>query len=106
MGMDHFKRDFAAQVCIERLVSNAHGAPTKLDWRPVFTCDQFILVEAMRSGGVIDLFVVQRAVEQTIDAYFFCAAGRGKLRAALRTGRYRFGNRTLVHAACAKTSQR
>ena len=33
--MDHLKRDFAAQVGIERLVSDAHGAPAEFNWRAI-----------------------------------------------------------------------
>jgi hypothetical protein len=41
--MDHFECDFATQVGVERSVGDAHGASTELDWRVVFTRDQFIL---------------------------------------------------------------
>jgi hypothetical protein len=55
--MNHFERDFATQVRIERFVGYPHGAATKLDWRAVVTSDQLILVEALRSGSFIDIVV-------------------------------------------------
>ena len=55
--MNHFERDLATQIRVERFVCHAHGATAKLDWRPVIPSNQLILVELMWSGGVIDIFV-------------------------------------------------
>src|SRR5262249_37973257 len=55
--MNDFQCDFAPQICVERLVGHAHGAATELDWRAVITDDQLVLVEAIRSRSMTDIFI-------------------------------------------------
>src|SRR5262249_8183387 len=60
--MNHFKRDVAAQVCVECFVSDAHGASTKLNRRAIIIDDQLILVEALGFDLVINAFVMYRCL--------------------------------------------
>ena len=49
--MDHFERDFATQVCVERFVGDAHGTAAELDWLAIIAIDELILVEPMWSAA-------------------------------------------------------
>jgi hypothetical protein len=73
--MDHLERDFATQVGVERSVGDAHGAAAEFDWLAIPTIDELILVEAMRSGSVIEIFAAQRSVQQAAKTKLFRALG-------------------------------
>jgi len=73
--MDYLKRDFATQVGIERLVSDAHGAAPEFNWLAVTAVDELILVETLWSACLIEISTAQRGMQQ---------AGQTKLFGALR----------------------
>jgi hypothetical protein len=60
--MDYLKRNFAAQVGVERLVSDAHGAAPEFDWLAVTAVDELILVETLWSAYLIEISRAQRGV--------------------------------------------
>src|SRR5262249_653169 len=82
--MNHFKRDFAAQVCVECFVSHAHGAAAELDWSTIITSDQLVLIETIWTNSVIDVFVAQGGVHQKTDPKRFCVSGGAQSRSTLR----------------------
>src|SRR6516162_6163450 len=45
---DDFKCHGAAQIDVERLVSDPHRAATQLDWFPVFARHQLVVVKSLR----------------------------------------------------------
>src|SRR5882724_664400 len=71
--MNHFQGDFATQICVERFVCDAHGAAAEFDWLAIATINELILVEAVRSGSVIEIFAAQRSLEQAGKTRLFCA---------------------------------
>src|SRR5262249_38886825 len=107
--MNYFKRDLTAQVCVERFVSHAHGAPAELDRSACLIGNQLILVEAMYSASIVEIFVAQRYAQQTADAAAFGVVGPAQSRTALRPDRLScrpFNALCLVHEPCAKALQR
>ena len=73
--MDHLERDFATQVGVERFVRDAHGAAAEFDWLAITATDELILVEAMRSGSVIEIFAAQRSLQEAGKTKLFRAPG-------------------------------
>ena len=73
--MDHLERDFATQVGVERFVGHAHGAAAEFDWLAIPTTDELILVEAMRSGSVIEIFAAQHSLQEAGKTKLFRAPG-------------------------------
>ena len=107
--MNYFECDLATEICIERFVCHTHSAPTELDWGACIIGNQLILVEAIWSTSIVEIFAAQRCSKQTTDATAFCAIGRAESRTTLRAdglSRIRFDALLLVHAPCAKALQR
>ena len=73
--MDHLERDFATQVGVERSVGDAHGAAAEFDRLAIPITDELILVEAMRSGSVIEIFAAQRSLQEAGKTKLFRAPG-------------------------------
>ena len=73
--MDHLERDFAMQVGVERSVGDAHGAAAEFDRLAIPTTDELILVEAIPSGSVIEIFAAQRSLQEAGKTKLFRALG-------------------------------
>ena len=73
--MNHLKGNLATQIRVERVVRHTHGAAIEFYWHAIIISDQLILIEAVRFGSEIDIFVTQRGVQQTTDTKRFRASG-------------------------------
>ena len=73
--MDHLERNFATKVGVERFVRDAHGAAAEFNWLAITATDELILVEAMRSASVIEIFAAQRSLQEAGKARLFRALG-------------------------------
>ncbi len=73
--MDRLERDFATQVGVERSVGDAHGAAAEFDRLAIPPTDELILVEAMPSASVIEIFAAQRSLQEAGKTRLFRALG-------------------------------
>ena len=87
--MNHFKGNLATQIRVERLVRHTHGAAAEFYRHAIFISDQLILVEAVRFGGEIDIFVTQSSMQQTTDTKRFCVSGGAQSRSTLRADHWK-----------------
>src|SRR5436190_9967158 len=87
--MNNITRNLATQIRVDRIVGDTHGASAEFYWHATIISDQLILVEAIRFGGEIDIFVTKSSMQQTTDTKRFCVSGGAQSRSTLRADHWR-----------------